>query len=132
MLRGSGVLLVLLASACSDDASGPDAACKQFTGGYIEWDSTESLFAGINEATVTEVAHPDNTATTAPNGRSDLCIDDAPGEVTWTKTDYLTTRYTIDPDAVLGPYELRGIPEARVFDIHDGQFGVLYDNTRVL
>jgi hypothetical protein len=124
-------LALLLVAACSDDAAPPDGGTVEFTGGYLDWDSTELAFMGIFEATVEEVGDASNTAATAPNGRSTLTLPAADGEVTWTKADYLTARYTVDPDAVLGPYEFRGISAARATTFHD-ELGVAYDAGAVL
>jgi hypothetical protein len=120
---------LLLLAACGDD--GADGGTLEFTGGYIDWDSTELAFMGIFEATVTEVADTSNTATTAPNGRSTLTLPAADGEVTWTKADVLTARYTVDPDAVLGPYEFRGLTAARAATFHE-ELGIAYEATDVL
>src|SRR5687767_6653969 len=110
-------VLALLLPACSDDApAGPDARpmpdagpCGgdvSFTGGYEDWDSSDQTFLGIGDATVAEDGDASNTATTAPNGRSTLCLPrGAVSEVTYTKADHVTARYTVDPDAVLGAYE---------------------------
>jgi hypothetical protein len=86
--------LLLAASACSDDGSMPiDAASDaadappdvdngmcgdqvRFTGEYVDWD-TQTSFCGIFDATIA-VANGGASDTTAPNGRFDLCIPDAP------------------------------------------------------
>jgi hypothetical protein len=80
--------LLLVASACSDDGQTPidapvappdidNGTCGaelRFTGEYIDWDQTS--FCGIFNATVTVPGGASDT--TAPNGRFDLCIPDAP------------------------------------------------------
>jgi hypothetical protein len=96
---------------CSDDGPGPDIT---FTGAYEDWDSSEADFLGVNAATVTEVGNPMNTATTAPNGRSTLVLPGAPSQVTYTADGYVPARYTVEPSAVLAPYQVRGITEARI------------------
>jgi hypothetical protein len=103
--------LAVLVGGCSDDAPGPDLT---FTGAYEDWDSTDADFLGVNAATVTEVGNPANTAPTAPNGRSTLTLPDAPSQVTYTADGYLPGRYTVEPSAVVAPYEVRGIKEARI------------------
>jgi hypothetical protein len=90
MLAGRFVVSVtFVLGACGDDGAGPiDAApvpvdidngsCGaqiRFTGEYIDWDSHAS-FCGINEALI-EV-NGGAMDSTAPNGRFDLCIPDAP------------------------------------------------------
>jgi hypothetical protein len=124
-------LALVVCAACSDDAAPPDGGTLDFTGGYIDWDSTELAFMGIFEATVTEVGDASNTATTAPNGRSTLTLPAAAGEVTWEKADFLTARYTVEPDAVLGAYEFRGISAARAATFHQ-DLGLTYDAAAVL
>lgn len=104
-------VVALAACGCGDDGPGPDIT---FTGGYEDWDSTEQDFLGINAAMVTEVGNESNTATTAPNGRSTLTLPGAESVVTFEAADYLPARFTVDPDAVVDPYEVRGITEARI------------------
>lgn len=83
------VLVTWLFGACGDDGAGPvDAAAVpvdidngscgdqiRFTGEYVDWDSDAS-FCGINDALI-EVPNGSMDGT-APNGRFDLCIPDAP------------------------------------------------------
>jgi len=131
------VVALVACAACGDDGSdGPDAGpCGddiQFTGGYEDWDSTEFAFMGIFEATVAEVADPSNTATTAPNGRSSLCLPrDTTSQVTWTKDGFVTGRYTVEPDAVLGAYNVRGISTTRITTFHQ-DLGLTWDSAAAL
>jgi hypothetical protein len=123
-------LALCLLAACSDDAPGPDFT---FTGAYEDWTSTETNFLGIPDATVTEVAHPDNTATTAPNGRSTLTLPGVDGEVTFTADSYLPGRYTVDPDAAaVGPYEVRGIKTAEIAGFYGDIGAGAWDESTVL
>lgn len=83
------VLVTSMLVACGDDGAGPvDAAIVpvdidngscgdqiRFTGEYIDWDSHAS-FCGINQALI-EV-NGGSMDSTAPNGRFDLCLPDAP------------------------------------------------------
>jgi hypothetical protein len=94
VFRRAVLPLLLAASACSDDGSMPidapvdavdvppdvdNGTCGdqvRFTGEYVDWD-THTSFCGIFNATIT-VAGGGASDTTAPNGRFDLCIPDAP------------------------------------------------------
>lgn len=84
--------LLVIVCACSDPAVSPDAmpadvmapdsdngscgSMLRFTGAYEDWDSSATAFCGIFGAKFT-VQGGGATATTAPNGRFDLCIPDA-------------------------------------------------------
>lgn len=98
-----------------DAAPGPCPGEAVFTGGYEDWDSQPGAFLGVFEATVAEVGDATNTATTAPNGRSTLCL---PGSgvshVRYTHASYLPAVYTFDPAAQLAPYTAHGITPARL------------------
>ncbi len=121
--------LVVLA-ACSDDAPGTPLT---YTGGYEDWDSTDDTFVGVFDATVTEVGNASNTTTTAPNGRSTLELADGTiSQVTWEVGGYLTGRATVDHDATLGPYNLRGLAEARIDSFFTELGDTTYDPARVL
>src|SRR5688500_1829157 len=111
------ILPMALLAAWSDDtpgtpdadpdapAAGPCGSDLVFTGGYEDCDSSLQNFAGIFDATVTEVADPTNTDTTAPNGRSTLCLPrTGTSQVTFTATGYLPARYTVEPSAVADLY----------------------------
>ena len=125
------ILGLLMCGGCGDDApasdaspadAGPDAfnPCGdgkvQFTGEYVDWDSTDVEFHGVAGAAVAVVGDADTTATTAPNGRSILCLPAAAGSVvTYSHDDYLPARYTVAPAAAaLGPYSARGLALKRV------------------
>jgi len=127
-------LLLFLLAACPGPSGGPDAMPMTFTGGYEDWDSANASFLGVFDATVTDVANSSITATTAPNGRSTLTMEGAPGEVTFVATDYLPGRYTVDPDVVAaGPYEIRGIKTSRVTTFFANELGgVTYDASKAL
>jgi hypothetical protein len=117
--------------ACGDDAPGADAAVVAdagpdafnpcgagnfpFTGEYVDWDSTEQDFLGIVGASVEVVGNPDLSASTAPNGRSTLCLPSGSGAViTFTQDDYLPARFTMVPTAATrGPYSMHGLTPAR-------------------
>jgi len=82
-------LVLALVGACSDDAGPSDASiptvdidnascgtATRFTGEYVDWDN-DAAFCGIFGAAF----HVQGTATmasTAPNGRFDLCLADQP------------------------------------------------------
>jgi len=85
MARSAAVLVVVC--ACSDgapprDASTPDidngtcGSLVRFTGEYVDWDSG-GAFCGILGAQF-QVQGGGAKSTTAPNGRFDLCVPDAP------------------------------------------------------
>jgi hypothetical protein len=115
-------LFVVLVAACNGESVGPDFT---FTGAYEDWDSTDQMFMGINAAIVAEVGDPDNTAMTAPNGRSTLTLPGKTSEVTFDADGYLPARFTVDPDGgALGPYEVRGITPARIATYFEDDLGV--------
>ena len=69
--------LVLLITACGDDGmatvDAPPDPCMpnmQFTGEYVDWDSTLTTFKGINGAKFTLASDATKTTMTAPNGSS--------------------------------------------------------------
>lgn len=127
-MKLAAALIVL--AACSDDAPGTPLT---YMGGYEDWDSTDDTFVGVFEATVAEVANPDNATTTAPNGRSTLELPGvAVSQVTWEKAGYLTGRATVDHGAGLGVYDLRGLADARVDSLHTELGGATHDATRAL
>lgn len=83
------VCVTWLLGACGDDGAGPvdapvpavdidNGSCGdqiRFTGEYVDWDSDAS-FCGVNGALIEVVGG--SMDSTAPNGRFDLCISDAP------------------------------------------------------
>lgn len=117
------------ADAGEPDASGPCAGQLLFTGGYVDWDSSDQAFDGVEFATWTEVADAQNTATTAPNGRGILCLPlDARSAVDFTHPDYLDLRYTVDPEAAaMGAFEVRGLTPARADQLFADDLGVARD-----
>jgi hypothetical protein len=83
----SAAFFVLLC-ACSDGAAPRDAitpdidngscgSMVRFTGEYVDWDSSSAAFCGIFGAQF-QVEGGGANGATAPNGRFDLCIPDAP------------------------------------------------------
>ncbi|MGE5184240.1 MAG: hypothetical protein ACM31C_19360 [Acidobacteriota bacterium] len=69
---------VILLTACSSGPSKPkdaaidvpvDAAWVQFTGEYVDWDSTDTSFCGIFNATFQVHGEPARVDQTNPNGR---------------------------------------------------------------
>jgi len=128
-LLALALALSLAVAGCGDDAATFDLT---FTGGYEDWD-TAIQFRGIVDATVTHV-DSGTSATTAPNGRSTLELTGVTvSDVTFTRADYLPARYTLDPAAHLGPYDVLGISTARVVTFHDTDLGGLtWDPSRAL
>jgi hypothetical protein len=80
------LLGALLLAACGDDGmatvDAPPDPCMpemQFTGEYVDWDSTEASFKGIFGAHFTLQGDATKTTMTAPNGRFILCVPAADG-----------------------------------------------------
>jgi hypothetical protein len=121
--------------AITFDARSPDAfdLCPgrvTFTGEYVDWDSTEADFHGIADALVAEVGDPANTTTTAPNGRSVLCLPeaDADGDVTFRHAAYLPLTFAVSASAALaGPYTARGLTPVRADALFADELGVARD-----
>ena len=87
-MKRASFALVLLA-ACGDDGmatvDAPPDPCMpdmQFTGEFIDWDSTESAFKGVFGAKFTLQADAAKMTMTAPNGRWILCAPAADGLAT--------------------------------------------------
>jgi len=138
------VILSLLLGACGDDGhdtadastsaidadTTPDSALgdapvdafvpcfgKQlFTGEYVDWDSTPMDFHGVPDATAVEVSNASNTATTAPNGRLILCLDNGVNaDVEFTQTSYWPLMFSSHAQVTtLGNgYSTKGLTPAR-------------------
>lgn len=106
--------------AVSIDAAPPDAAppCPGevfFTGAYEDWDSTDMDFLGIFDATYTELGNKSNTASTAPNGRVEMCIAaDTDAMFTIAHATYLDAVLSMDAEAnVIGGFAINGMTPAR-------------------
>lgn len=87
MKRLSFALVLLV--ACGDDGmatvDAPPDPCMpemQFTGEFIDWDSTESAFKGVFAAHFTLQGDATKTTMTAPNGRWILCVPASDGLAT--------------------------------------------------
>lgn len=142
-LRVALAALSLAVVGCSDDATdttdarvidaavdapidAPDGACGadyQMTGEYIDWDATNTLFDGVEEAVWTVAGDTARTAMTAPNGRIILCLArDATVNIDVVQTlaapdgPYVDALFVADP-AVLSP--AGGIFSARGLQIAD-------------
>lgn len=93
------LLGALLLAACGDDGmatvDAPPDPCMpemQFTGEYVDWDSTEASFKGIFGAHFTLEGDATKTTMTAPNGRFILCVPAEDGLVdveTMAGSDYV-------------------------------------------
>jgi len=90
-MKQLGFLALLAAgSACGDDSGmatvdAPPDPCMpemQFTGEFVDWDSSATAFRGIPQATFTLDADPTKTTMTAPNGRWILCVPASDGFAT--------------------------------------------------
>lgn len=112
--------------------SGPDAfercpGAMLFSGDYLDWDSSDAMFKGVFDATVTNIA-TSATAQTAPNGRWELCVPAATAiNATITQADYLPVRYTAAADVIAaGAVSTRGLEPARA-DTLFGTVGLTRD-----
>src|SRR5687767_1270856 len=125
-MRRLAVLVMLAAcGACGDDGGStvdapPDqcAPDMQFTGEFVDWDSTASAFVGVPGAKLTLQSDATKTTMTAPNGRFIMCIPIADGLVTvepMTGSDYLPGTIVVKKDIVAFDYMLsyRGLKMAR-------------------
>lgn len=103
-------LLVFLA-ACGDDGGmatvdAPPDPCMpdmQFTGEYVDWDSTLTSFKGIFGAKFTVDSDPTKTTMTAPNGRFILCVHPADDTATiepMASPDYIGGKVKIDKTVI--------------------------------
>ena len=90
----------------------------QFTGEFVDWDSTASAFVGVPGAKLTLQSDATKTTMSAPNGRFIMCIPIADGLVTvepMTGSDYLPGTIVVKKDIVAFDYMLsyRGLKMAR-------------------
>jgi len=117
------------------DASLPCSGQVQLTGEYVDWDSTDTSFLGVADATAVEVGNAGNTATTAPNGRVLLCLPaSTDSDVSFTQASYLPMVFSADADVVpLGPgFSTRGLTPARAITLA-AELGVAtFTGTQVL
>jgi hypothetical protein len=121
-------------AAAADAApdAGPDAFVRcpgavLFTGDYLDWDSSDAMFKGVFDATVTDT-NTAMTAQTAPNGRWELCVT-AATEVAATvvQSDYLPVRVTAAAEVITaGAVSTRGLKPARADTLFSG-FGFARD-----
>ena len=112
---GPATIDALTFDSTPPDAAGPCPGGVEFTGGYEDWDSTDQDFLGIVDATYTEVGNKSNTATTAPNGRVEMCLEPIGNSVlTITHNTYLDAVYSMSSEAnAAGPFAIRGLTAAR-------------------
>lgn len=76
-MKTSLAWVTLITTACcgSDPKKMPDAPPDiSFMGEYVDWDSTDNTFCGINKATFTVRGDASRTDLTNPNGRFTLAI----------------------------------------------------------
>jgi hypothetical protein len=155
------VISITLVAACSDDSGGdidaavdaesdldatdappgPCGADYQMTGEYVDWDSTNMDFDGVENATWTVIGDTARTATTAPNGRIIMCLSRASTvtiAVTQNETPpdgpYIEARFVADP-AVLsvpgGIFSSRGLQQATVDIEYDAiMSGMTFDTAK--
>jgi hypothetical protein len=73
----AALALVIAVTACSDGGTKPKPDAPpdvMFMGEYVDWDSTNNTFCGINKATFTVRGDATRTDPTNPNGRFMLTI----------------------------------------------------------
>lgn len=104
--------------------AGPDAFVRcpgavLFTGEYLDWDSSDAMFQGIFDATVTDTS-TNATAQTAPNGRWELCVPAGTAvAATITHADRVPVRYVAAPEVIAaGMVSTRGLTLQQVLDLH--------------
>ncbi len=142
-VRLSGCAIALLLAACPGPTATPDAppeipdapgtpdagACgdkSYYTAAIEDWDSSETDFHGVFGAQWTNLAAPAETASTAPNGRIELCLTrptpaadldlevDLPG-------DYLDAYVVAQPADFVVPQNVlvaRGITATRAAEVY--------------
>jgi hypothetical protein len=121
------------ADAARADAAPPDAYddCPgrlTFTGDYVDWDSTDTMFKGVFDAEVAPVGAPAQAVHTAPNGRSILCVPrGADLDVDFTQSSYLPVRFGADATvAATEIYTVRGLTPTRAAALF-GELGLADD-----
>jgi hypothetical protein len=136
-------LVVVACSACGDDSNAVDAAIDgppdpcapkmSFTGEFVTWDSSLTMFMGIPGATFRHRTDTAVSDTTAPNGRFDeMCIPPEDGFVDVTPGSgslYIGGTVVIEKDvySLLPPLTFRSFTEARGADFgFDAQLAHVY------
>jgi hypothetical protein len=123
------MLIALTAAACSDDAPG---GAFELEGSYLDWDSTDENFLGI-EAEVFQEGDPKAGVNTAPNGRSILTVSGSRPVLVFDAPEHLRARYSTSAEiAALGLYQVHGITEARIETFLDELDGLAWDDGAVL
>ncbi|HUH01424.1 MAG TPA: hypothetical protein VML75_05475 [Kofleriaceae bacterium] len=104
-----------------------------FTGEYLDWDSSDAVFQGIFEATITD-SSTNATAQTAPNGRWELCVPAATTVVaTITHPDRVPVRYVAAPEVIAaGMVSTRGLTIQQYLDLHSDAGINVVGNTAVV
>ena len=148
------VLGLLTLAACSDDAPGDvDAATDApidaeidappdggrcgadffLTGEQQDWDSTQTNFDGVDGAAWTVRGQPSRTATTAPNGRIELCIPAAPSLVDIDHPEYVDGLFVVEPAVFQSPgqffFLVKGIRTTRSTTFYT-ELGLTFDDSR--
>ena len=150
------LLPLALAAACSDDAPGDlDAATDApvdavdapidspdggrcggeffLTGEMQDWDSTQTVFDGVENATWTVRGQPARTGTSAPNGRIELCTLRELSILDVEQPDYRDMVYVSVP-AVFDPpgqffFLVKGLKVTRAPTFYT-ELGLVFDDTR--
>ncbi len=101
-------------------------------GELIDWDSSDTAFQGVFDATVTQIGDSSVTLTTAPNGRLSLCAarsDPFAFTVDAASDGQLSGTLTIEPNAVFGGFtslSFRSLTQGRAASFFTEQ-GLTFD-----
>ncbi|HTM22158.1 MAG TPA: hypothetical protein VL172_16675 [Kofleriaceae bacterium] len=108
------------ADAGPDADLGPCPGKSYFTGDYVDWDSSETAFLGVFEASVSDREFPEIVDLTSPNGRTELCVG-ASGErtISMLQDSYIPLTFAADQEAIAaGPFTAHGLTPSRATDLY--------------
>lgn len=120
----------------------PDAAgCGEklhFTGQYLDWNSTTSMFKGLGGATWTVRGDAAQTDVTNPNGRIELCVSRTANSVidavdTANPLDYLAGVFVVDPNVFVADGSFFTAKNLTVDDaaaFYQATFGTSFDASK--
>lgn len=138
---------LLGAAGCSDGSGGgtdagtrdarPDArqgSCAdgevEVQGDWTDWDSTDTSFKGIFDATITEVGNESNSITTAPNGRAVICLTAGQDhQLSFSHPDYLPMTFNIAAENLEFVYSVHGLTEQRADDLFAQELSLTRDTS---
>lgn len=133
--RGDMAIDAAFDAASDAPIDGGRCAGEQFlTGEYVDWDSTETNFHGVANATFDfdDDSDPAHTDLTSPNGRAELCLPlTGRHRITITPASgqtYLVGHFVADADvfATGRIFSLRGLTPTRAASFYQG-FGLTFD-----